>query len=188
MRAGILLGSLTALLIVGCATVSRREPDKDQRFKHGMSALASGDFATARTELAFVADHYATDVVGQRALLILATLELDPRNPERHPETGSDLAGRFLQLRERDKWVDPIAQTLYLLGMELGAEQRAESQQVTQPKLERALPTLPGPTVTARIKAVEQERDKLAKRVATLEEQIAQKDRELERIRKTIKP
>jgi prefoldin subunit 5 len=38
------------------------------------------------------------------------------------------------------------------------------------------------------MRAVEQERDRLARQVTALEEKLAEMDRELERIRKTIKP
>jgi len=187
MRRATLLVVAVALAAAGCATIKGRQPDRDERFRTGLQALANGDYPRARTEFSWLAEHDANQRLGQSALLVLAALEMDPRNPQRRPEVGSDLAGQFLRLPERDAWIDPVAQTLYLLGIELGmAEERA--QQEAQERPGRELPKLPGPTVTARIKTVEQERDKLAKRVATLEEQLAQKDRELERIRKTIKP
>jgi hypothetical protein len=145
-------------------------------------ALNDRNYEKAHADLAWVAQHYGHEKEGQRALVVLAALEMDPRNPGRRNEVGADVAASYLRLENRDGWLDPIAQTLYLLGLEMGnAEERTEAPQ--QP-----LPTLPGPTVNARIKAIEQERDRLAKRVTALEEQLAQKDRELERIRKTIKP
>ena len=180
--------AVIALLAVGCATMSGHRPNEDDRFRTGMQAYASGNYATARTEFAWLAEHFANEPVGQRALLVLAAVQMDPRNPNRQADDGSDLAARFLQRPERDAWVDPVAQTLYLLGVELGVAEEREREVQQQLQQTRALPKLPGPTVTARIKAIEGERDKLAKRVTTLEEQLAQKDRELERIRKTIKP
>lgn len=188
-RASVLVAAGTAVL-VGCATFqSVLRSDADKRFESGVHALASGDYATARTDLAWVAEHYNHETIGQRALLILAAVEMDPRNPTRRTDVGSDLAASFLRLPERDTWVDPVAQTLYLQSLELGAaEERAERAEQQQERRERELPKLPGPTVAARIKAVEQDRDRLAKRVTALEAQLADKDRELERIRKTIKP
>lgn len=183
MRRATLLVGATALLMAGCATIKpRQQPDGDQRFKNGLAALTAGNFPGARSEFSWLSEHNADELVGQRALLILAALEMDPRNPERHSDVGSDLAAGFLQKGTRDTWVDPVAQTLYLLGLELGAEERAAQQPQARP-----LPKLTGPTVTARIRTVEQERDRLTKRISALEEQLAQKDRELERIRKTIK-
>lgn len=190
MRRASLVVAAVAAALVGCATLgSVLRSDADERFDAGMRALGNGDYGTARSDLAWVAEHFNHETVGQRALLILAAVEMDPRNPNRRTDVGSDMAASFLRLPERDTWVDPVAQTLYLQSLELGAaEERAERAEEQQQRRERELPKLPGPTVTARIKAVEQERDRLAKRVSALETQLADKDRELERIRKTIKP
>lgn len=186
MTRAVLMTALGVALVAGCATLKpSHRSEYDVRFDSGVKALSAGDFATAERELAWVSEHAAAEPVGQRALLIYAAAQMDPRNPNRKTEAGSQLAGRFLRLPERDAWVDPVAQTLYLMGLELSeAEDRAQQQQA-QPV--RELPKLPGPTVTARIKTIEQERDRLAKRVATLEDQLAQSQRELERIKKTIK-
>ena len=188
-RASFLVVAWT-LVMVGCATVSSVwRADEEQRFAAGMRALANADYAVAHRELAWVAEHFAHKSVGQRALLVLASMEMDPRNPSRRTDVGADLAATFLRLPDRDDWVDPVAQTMYLLGLELGAaEERAQRAERAAESQQRELPHLPGPTVTARIRAVEQERDRLAARVTTLEEEKATLERELERIRKTIKP
>lgn len=190
MRRATLLVAVPAVVLVGCATISSAfRSGGDDRFKTGVQALSNGDYNTARSELSWVAQHYSGNDEGQRALLILAALEMDPRNPTRRTDVGADLAASFLRLPERDTWVDPVAQTLYLLDLELGAaEQRAEAAEAAQQRTQRELPKLPGPSVTTRLKDVEQERDQLAKKVSTLEAQLADKERELERIRKTIKP
>ncbi len=190
MRRATLLVAVSALVLVGCATFSSAFRSRgDERFKTGIQALSNGDYNTARTDLTWVAQHYASDDEGQRALLILAALEMDPRNPTRRTDVGADLAASFLRLPERDTWVDPVAQTLYLLDLELGAaEQRAEAAEAEQQRRQRELPKLPGPSVSARLRDVQAERDQLAKKVSTLEDQLADKERELERIRKTIKP
>jgi hypothetical protein len=160
--------------------------DAMDRFESGLRALANGDYLAAHTDLAWVAQHYGNEDTGQRALLILAAMEMDPRNPARRPAVAADLAASFLRLPERELWVDPIAQTLYLQALELGA---ADSLKADSAAAERQLlPKFSGVTLTARIKSAEQERDRLAKRVAALEDELAEKQRELERIRKTIKP
>lgn len=191
MRRAAILAALVVATLGGCATFSARRDGNNARFDAGIKALQNGDYSTAEKNLSIVAEQAPDKEIGQRALLTLAALHMDPRNGARKPELGAELAARFLRLPERDDWVDPVAQTLYLLGLELGeAEQRAERAEQAQQEAQRTreLPKLPGPTVTARIKAIEQERDRLAKRVATLEDQLAQSQRELERIRKTIKP
>lgn len=171
-----------AFLLAGCATARSvwQSPD-DDRFNAGVRSLANGDFAEAHAHLRWVAERFANQESGRRAVLILSALELDPRNPQRRPEIGSDLAATYLRLDHREDWLAGVAQTLYLVGLELGGvEQRIERAE--------ALPKLPGPTVTARMKSLEQERDRLTRRVNALETELAEKTRELERIRKTVKP
>ncbi|HUP89693.1 MAG TPA: hypothetical protein VM100_10090 [Longimicrobiales bacterium] len=188
MRLQAWAGLAVITVLAACATVRSRTSGPDERFDAGMKALAVNDFKAAEQHFTWVAEHAATEAVGHRALLILSALQLDPRNSARRTENGSAMAARYLNATGRDTWADPVALTLYLLGSELGdAEDRADRAEA-QTQLARQLPKLPGPTVIARIRAVEQERDKLAKRVSSLEEQLAQSQRELERIRKTIKP
>jgi outer membrane protein assembly factor BamD (BamD/ComL family) len=192
MTRAAIFAAVGVTTITACATLRPSKPsDNDLRFNNGVKALNSGDFATAESTLNTIVQAGTTEQLNQRALLVLAAAQMDPRNPNRKIESGAQLAARFLLLPERDLWVDPIAQTLYLLGLELSqAEQRADraEQQAEQAQAkQRELPKLTGPTVSARIKAVEQERDRLAKRVSSLEEQLAQSQRELERIKKTIK-
>ena len=187
MKRATLLVAAVAVVFVGCATLtSALRSNEEERFDQGMRALVNGDYNKAHDHFAWVAEHYGHESSGQRALLVLAAMEMDPRNPSRRTDVGADLVATFLRLPERDSWVDPVAQTLYLQGLELGAaEQRAEKAE--REAQQRELPKLPGPTVGTRIKTVEQDRDRLAKRVAALEAQLADKDKELERIRKTIK-
>ena len=186
MKRATLLVAAIACFSVSCGTFSSVWSSKaEDRFTAGVRALARGDFAAARTDLTWVAQHHGHQKEGQRALIVLAALEADPRNPTRRIDASAQLTGSYLRLPERDEWLEPVAQTLYLLGLELGvAEQKVEEAQ----QRERELPKLPGPTVSSRIKTVEQERDRLAKRVSSLESQLAEKERELQRIQKTIKP
>ena len=67
-------------------------------------------------------------------------------------------------------------------------KERVEKAEREAERAAARLPALPGPTVSARIRSVEQERDRLARRVDTLEKQLAEKDQELQRIKKTIRP
>ena len=176
--------AITALLL-GCATLgSSLESRGEKRLDDGLEALARGDYRTAHEHLAWVAQHYGHQRSGQRALLTLAALEIDPRNPGRRINIGTQLAGEYLRLPEKSAWTQPIAQTLYLLGLEMAAADSATEQRATE---QTPLPALPGPSLTARIRAAEQERDRMARRVEALEKQLAAKEQELERIRKTIR-
>jgi hypothetical protein len=183
MKGGTALIAAVACGIMGCATVTSVFGTRgEDRFDAGVQALRDGDYEAAHRALAWVLTNYGHEKVGQRAAVLLAAAELDPRNPNRRIDVGADLASGYLRFEDRQEWLDPVAQTLYLLGLELG---NAESEPTDTA---RPLPRLPGPTVTARIRAVEQERDKLARRVSALEEQLAEKQREIDRIRKTVKP
>lgn len=187
MRRAALLVAAAACAVASCTTLKNHFVDPQSQFDIGVKAFASGDYATATTVLSALADKRPYERDGQRALLVLAAMQLDPRNAARRPEGGADLAARFLKTPEGDDWLDVVAQTMYLLGLELGsAEERAD--QADARTEQRALPKLPGPSVPARIKTLEQDRDRLAKRVSSLEDQLADKERELQRIRKTIKP
>lgn len=185
MRWTTALVAAVACVVTSCATVTSIWRDQSaDRFEAGVRALKAGNYAVAHGDLAWVAQNSQHEKEGRRALLLLAGLELDPRNPNRRPEVGADLAAGYSRLTDRDEWMDPLASTLYLLGTELGVRDSTPARAGPTPEL----PKLPGPTVNARIRAIEQERERLAKRVTALEAEVAEKDREIERIKKTIKP
>jgi TolA-binding protein len=176
-------------LLLGCATLKAPfETRGEDRFQQALQALGRGDYRTAHEGLSWVAQNYAEDDYGRRATLILAAVELDPRNPGRRIAVGTDVAANYLRLSDAAPWTQPLAQTLYLLGLELGAaEDRVEKAEREAERAQSRLPALPGPSVSARIRNVEQERDRLARRVETLEKQLSEKDQELQRIKKTIR-
>lgn len=184
-RGSIWAVSLTGLLM-GCATLTAPlESRAEKRFDQGLEALAGGDYRLAHERLSWVVRHYGHEKYGHRAILTLAAMEMDPRNPTRRVPIGTDLAATYLRLPDKASWTRPVAQTLYLLGLELGAvEERVERAEREASRL----PALPGPSVSARIKTIEQERDRLARRIDVLEKQLSEKDQELQRIRKTIRP
>ncbi len=203
MRYTAVAAGVFALAISACGTFnSMSKSGAEDRFESGMVALRRGDFAQASTDLGWVAEHRPEDRIGHQALLIVAAIEVDPRNPRRRLAMGADLAGSYLKYEDKDRWTEPVAQSLYLLAVELGAaEERVAQAEADRLAAERRinedlLPRLPEParSVPARIHTLEDERDKLAKKVQTLEEQIAdrdkklaEKDKELDRIRKTIR-
>lgn len=229
----LLAATLLAGAVAGCATLyGGREPDPEERLAQALNALEREDYRTAFDGLVWVYSHYPTEPVGQQALLALAAAEMDPRNPSRRLGVGSELAASYLGLPATPNWTEPVAETLYLLALELGAAEmrvaRAEAEreqaeagrarariEARQAQAEtrraeveaqraeveaqraeaearqargaaeaappRPLPRLPGPPVTARMRELERERDRLAGRVTELE-------RELERIRRTLRP
>lgn len=189
MKRPVFLILTFGVLVAGCSTFSSLLRSKEHsRFESGIEALAAGDYAAAHEDLAWVAERFANQTDGQRAVVVLAVMELDPRNPARRTDVGTDLAATYLQLPDREAWVDPVARTIYLLGLELGAAEERAQRAERAAESPRQLPTLPGPSVTARLRSVEQERDRLAKRVTELETQVAAQEQEIQRIRRTIKP
>ena len=202
MRFTALAAGVLTLVISACATVgSVLESGPSARFETGMAALRAGDYVKANQELGFLAERYPSEPVGQQALLVVSALEMDPRNPARRIALGSELAGAYLRLNKVPKWTEPVAQTMYLLSLELGAAEdkaaQAEAEKAqAERRIESILPRLPqsSSTVPARIKAVTEDRDRMARKIDQLEAQLsdrekklAEKDKELERIRKTLK-
>ncbi|HEX6939712.1 MAG TPA: hypothetical protein VF158_09900 [Longimicrobiales bacterium] len=119
----VVVGSVAA----GCAALRLdREPDPAERLAEGLAALERGDYRGAYEPLSWVYTRYAGEAIGQQALLVLAAAEMDPRNPSRRLAVGAELAGRYLRMRGIAPWTEPVAETMYLLALELGAaEQRA---------------------------------------------------------------
>jgi len=203
MRYTAVATGILALAISACGTInSMFNSSAEERFTAGMVALRRGDFAQANTDLTWVAEHHPDKEIGRQALLAVAALEVDPRNPRRRLSMGRELAASYLKLEDRERWTEPVAQSLYLLAEELGAaEERVAAAEADRLAAERRanmdnLPKLPEhiQTAPAKLHAAQDERDKLAKKVEQLEEQIAErdkqlaeKDKELERIRKTIR-
>lgn len=190
----VAVGALT-IVLAACATLNPFvESSAEARFDRGMRALERGDYAQASLDLGWVATHHADDKVGRHALLAVSALEMDPRNPKRRLALGADLTQAYLLNRGIEDWTLPIARTLHLLALELGAaEDRVAAAEAEKERAEARL-TLPGPSVPERMKAIRDERDRFSRRVQQLEQQLAtaeknlaEKDKELERIRKTIK-
>ena len=143
-------------------------------------------------------DHWR-EPVGQRATLALIAAELDARNPQRRLWAGADLASRLLTMPDVQPWIVPIAETYYLLALEMGAQEerlaRADSARAAAEQRARVQLPPDRPTVNQRLNQVAAERDAQKKRADQAETALATKERELretkaelERIKKIIKP
>jgi len=123
----------TLLGLGGCALAGQIDRQSPQEiFERGLVALEREDFRTAYQHMASVYEDQWDRPIGERALLTLAAVELDPRNPGRRLDVGAELAGRYFQLPSGTPWNGAVSQTLYLLAMELGAAEerlaRAEEE------------------------------------------------------------
>jgi len=184
------------LVVSACATVNIFGDRAEDRLAQGLAALEQNDFETATREVGWVAMNYPGEEIGRRALLVAAATEIDPRNPKRRISYGADLAAAYLRQPERTPdWLEPIAQALYLSALELGAaEERVAQAEQRVEEVESKLPELPSPSVASRLREAVADRDRLTKRVEQLEKDLAERtkklsdtEKELERIRKTLK-
>jgi hypothetical protein len=200
MRRAVLLLVLIALGSAGCAAVFRGGgPDPRVQLQEGVAAVEARQFLRARGLLEPLYYEDPSGSVGQQALLVLIAAELDNRNADRRLWAAADMASRLLSQEQVESWMVPVAETYYLLAMELGAaEQRiaeAESARAAAETRARELPTLTRESVPARIGRVSTERDQARRRAEQAEQQLAERDRELlqtrqelDRIRRTIRP
>jgi hypothetical protein len=189
---------LVVLLVAGAAGCSLLrlggEPDPEKRMELGLAALGQGDLTRAQEHLHWVYSHHGESPVGRRALLVLVAAELDPRNESRRLWAAADMSAKLLSQAGSPEWVEPVAETLYLLALELGANEERIARAEAERDSAQALPELPGPSVLAQVQTLREERDNLRRRAQALEQVVAakekelkEKEQELERIRKTLK-
>lgn len=167
---------LVAALAGACAALdlNRDRQDPDREFDRALAAWRTGDYRSARHALLRVYNGFAERPVGQRALLALAAAELDPRNPDRRLDAASAFAARYIHEPGVPEWSRPVAEALYLLALDLGAREAAP------------VPALPDTPLAARLHKLELRGDSLEARIGALERKLAEREQELERIRKTL--
>lgn len=193
-----LAGACVPFLVLawGCATAGEAPAPAEEGLALGARALAEGDYGEAMVRLREVASRCESGDRGRRAVLLLTTAALDPRNPEASAADGARLAVHFLGLPGSGSEERTVAETLYLLARGYGApvgdtlpDPGAEAVATLAPRFDhcgaegdvatssRALPELPDSSYVARSRA---ERDRLTARVNALQA-------ELERIRALLR-
>jgi hypothetical protein len=200
MRRAVLVLVMSVLGTAGCAAIfGARGPDLRLQLHEGVAAVEARQYLRARGLLEPLYYNDPTDANAHRALLVLVAAELDNRNPDRRLWAAADMASRLLAREDVEAWMVPMAETYYLLAMELGAAEqriaRAESARAAAETRARALPTSARESVPAQIGRVAAERDQARRRAEQAEQQLAERDRELretkqelDRIRRTIRP
>jgi hypothetical protein len=169
----------------GCAQRPAAAPLPEQRLTRGLAAWRVGNYALAAEELGHLVDSPPTPAVRAQARLILAALELDPRNPAHQASTGAARAAELLADPATTDLSRPLGEVLYLLARQVGAESPADST---------TLPRLTAPSLAARLKEAQQERGRQQQEITRLDLALKQKEqeilklqKELERIRNTLK-
>jgi hypothetical protein len=197
----VLLGWSCAVGVGGGGRSSGSGPER-AALGDGIQALETGEYQEATGRLGWLASRCESGVLGRRALLLLATAALDPRNPDASPDRGAWLAAHVLGLPGAEPEDRLVAEALYLLSVELGGRvptaeggggsSGGDAEEGLAPRFQdcRAtdaeggaptpqLPTLPGSPMALLYTQVRAERDSLQARVTELEA-------ELERIREIL--
>jgi hypothetical protein len=198
MRRAALLLALSTAGLSGCAALSlSKAPDPAAQLNAGIVALEAQDYPGARGHLEPLYRERWQEPVGQRALLALIAAELDSRNPDRRLWAAADMSARLLNIPQVEPWMVPVAESYYLLAVELGAQEerlaRADSARAAA-EAAADLPASSRESVPARIRSITTERDALRRRVGELEQLAATRDKELketrqelERVKQTIR-
>ncbi len=190
--------SIAAAILLGTAACASMRaalpsPTPQERMDAALAMAEAGDYGSAMVVLdSIYRSHWSRDV-GLHALLDLAALTLDPRNPDRSLWRSADYSARLIGLPNAPPHLLPVARSMYLVSVELGAleEQRVAAEaarDTAEAIVARTLPRYTGQSVPAQLSALARERDELLQRVAGLEQQLRDTTSELERVRRTLKP
>jgi hypothetical protein len=178
---------VAVVLTWGCATApasdrpagSTAPRSPTERADRAMTALQREAYRPAREDLLALVSDCRSGAYGRRALLLLATAELDTGNPDGSPGEAARLASIYLRLPDADAEDLPLARALYRIGNDLATlphqGTRAAPAPVVAPRfdtcdpgasglVDRPLPTTPSPR---------------AARLASLEERLASREEEL---------
>jgi hypothetical protein len=195
MKRTALLATLLAAGMSACSALPfNGEPDPEERMQAALASLGAGDLARAQEHLHQIYNTHWNRPIGRQALLVLVAAELDPRNPHRRLGAAADMSAKLLSSARGPDWTEPVTETLYLLALELGANEERIARAEAERDSAQALPKLPGPSFVAQMDELRMQRDSLRRRTVALEQAFAAKDKELkekeqelERIRKTLK-
>lgn len=196
----LVLGILS-LIAFGCSWMGGRAgPSSTSPYENGLSLLAEGDFEGADEAFRESAASCESGREGRRAILFLSLLELDPRNPNAHPDSAALMAMRFLFLPLSPPAEALQAEGLYVAALDRGADPglrpdpespgfaiRFERCGEPVPSGEEPpLPVLDRPT-SSLLQRLDAERSSLTARNEALQRTVEELQAELERIRGLMK-
>lgn len=183
---------LIACGAIACATPrAPAPPAPGDQLDHALELLRAARYPDAKQALAELAASDPTTPEGRLALLAMAAIEIDPRNPDRHPEVGASLAAAHLRHAPDDPLTTTVAEVLGLVARELDAVARAVNAHkasgddlptgIALELEDSTLPPLPATRILISIRDLSRERAHLTGRVRELEV-------ELDRIRRVLSP
>ena len=172
----------------------------DSPYQNGLSRLAEGDFGAAGQAFRESAVSCESGREGQRSLLFLSLLELDPRNPDAHPDSAALMAMRYLYLPDLPTSGALEAEALYVAALDRGADPGLRPdpeapglalrfERCGEPNPLREAPSLPvldRPTASV-LQGLDAERTALSARNEALQRTVEELQAELERIRGLMK-
>lgn len=200
---------LVGIVLVACARATVETPaEQPALLDEASAALDRSDFAKAEELLRSVATRCESGADGPAALLLLAAMHLDPRNPHGSPVVAAQLAARYLQVPSAPPASVGEAESLYLLSLDLGAPpvedplapipssgrdrparrvpsgwraaDRFDGCERSEPAVAgRPLPRHPGTPLWEALERVWAERDSLSRRVERLSEEADEEGRSL---------
>lgn len=189
---------IAAAVLIGsgaCASMRSALPgtSPEDEVQSALAMAEAGNYSAATAVLDSVYTAHWDRDAGVRALIGLAALTLDPRNPERSLWESADYSARLIGLPHAPGYLLPAARTMYLVSIELGAlEEQRQAAEAARDTAEaivaRTLPRYSGQTVPAQLSALARERDQLLQQIAGLEQALSDTTAELERVRRTLKP
>ena len=171
-----LAGFVVAL--VACASpppAALPAPASAQARERAQREWERGNQSGAIAELLLVAGRCPVTAPERHALLTAAAMALDPSRGARQVDLGANLAARYLTTAPLDD-VDgrPMARSIYLIALELGAEPVTTPGCVSADSAAAVLPRTDVQSMPDRIKVLERELGRLRDEMA--------------RIRKTLEP
>lgn len=183
----VFLGLTLLPLVTGCAHLrGEASPYPEATLHDGLTAWQDGDFQRAALRLSLLATSSPDTLLGEKARLLLAALELDPRNDSRDPSQAAALAGELLSAPRVSASAGRLGEVIYLLARDQGAPAPPDSSR---------LPRLPGTPLVSRLDLLQAEHDRQRLELQRLQQELRSKDeeierlqKELERIRKTLRP
>lgn len=207
------LGVTSTILLGGCSVFSGEgekvepQPEPEAPYIRAATLLEAGQYEAAGAALREVASRCESGERGRRALLLLAALDLDPRNVEAEPDSAALMAARFLSLPGLPVSERPLGETLYVLALDRGGDpglRPAEGESALarrfsdcgEPVADRVvtLPVLPESSEGVSILELQGARDSAVARVgeltsqnAALRARVAELEAELERIRRILR-
>jgi hypothetical protein len=217
----VLAGCAAAALFAACgwfATTVPPEvpasPSLPSDYEHALTLLEQNNVIGAERVLRQVASSCENGDEGRRALLLLSSLWLD-RHPRADPDSAALLAGRFLTLPEADVVELAMARAVYLLALELGADETLRPSRIDnpnalavrfsncdqgEPPVVVSLPELGRESLSATVRRLQAERDSLKQtatalgdgsraleqRVQELQAELRNAQSEIERMRRLL--